>query len=193
MNNAAAKPSRIEQCYPLDEFYSQHNLVLPPIEFLEGDQVPEPYRSLLVHSQDMTSTLERFHGETIHLEVLKHFQHSESYFREVVLILDQSQKIVEFGAIRIFLDRFEPLPRNLILEGRLPLGRIIQDFNVPFISQPSAFLRVGSDRWIQEILKLSQTETLYGRQNRLLNAEGQPLAEIVEILPPTNHTKESAQ
>ena len=53
--------------YPLDEFYARTGLILPKIERLRGEQVPEPYRKLLVHEHDMTPTLESFHGADIHL------------------------------------------------------------------------------------------------------------------------------
>ena len=35
--------------YPLDEFYALANRELPPIDQIAGDDVPEPYRKLLVH------------------------------------------------------------------------------------------------------------------------------------------------
>ena len=43
-------------------------MTLPRIERIDSESVPEPYKSLLVHSQDMTPTLEEFHGDTIHLD-----------------------------------------------------------------------------------------------------------------------------
>ena len=46
--------------YPLSEFYSHAKLPLPRIETIPGDAVPEPYKSLLVHNNDMRPTLEAF-------------------------------------------------------------------------------------------------------------------------------------
>ena len=37
---------------------------------------------------------------------------------------------------------------------------------------------------INEALRLSGANVLYGRRNTLYDPEGRPLAEIVEILPP---------
>ena len=37
----------------------------------EGAEVPDPYRGLLVHKQDMTSTLEAYVGQGLSLEVLQ--------------------------------------------------------------------------------------------------------------------------
>ena len=44
--------------YPLDEFYARSGLTLPPLDQIDGQALPEPYKSLLVHERDMTSTLE---------------------------------------------------------------------------------------------------------------------------------------
>jgi hypothetical protein len=81
-------PTALPIAYPLDDFYAQQGLVLPPIEAVEGRDVPEPYKSLLVHSDDMTPTLERFYGDKIHIRVLRRQQRDDFYFREVVLVLD---------------------------------------------------------------------------------------------------------
>src|SRR5258708_29470319 len=56
--------------HPLDEFYARSGLPLPPLEQIEGEEVPEPCKTLLVHDTDMTSTLEAFHGRSLHLHVL---------------------------------------------------------------------------------------------------------------------------
>ena len=56
--------------HPLDEFYERTGLELPPVKRVSGDQLPDPHRSLLVHQNDMTSTLENFHGDRIHLHVV---------------------------------------------------------------------------------------------------------------------------
>ena len=60
-------PAVLPHAYPLDEFYSQAGLTLPRIEAVQGHAVPEPAQSLLVHQNDMTPTLEAFHGRPIHL------------------------------------------------------------------------------------------------------------------------------
>ena len=52
--------------YPLDDFYAQAGLPLPRITAIPGEAMPEPYRTLLVHQNDMTSTLEKFHKSTVH-------------------------------------------------------------------------------------------------------------------------------
>ena len=44
--------------YPLSDFYARAKLPLPRIETIPADAVPEPFRALLVHNNDMTPTAE---------------------------------------------------------------------------------------------------------------------------------------
>jgi chorismate-pyruvate lyase len=171
--------------YPLDEFCALAGRPLPLIQMIPGDQVPEPCKTLLVHTNDMTPTLEQFFGELIHLEVLHREHRNGFYFREVVLLLDETGKRTEFGAIKINLSLLPPPARKLILEERLPLGAILHQQGIQHFSRPKAYLRIQSDDYINKVLGLSGRHTLYGRRNNLIDPSGMALAEIVEILPPT--------
>lgn len=187
-NTAAAQPraaSRAPSYYfPLDDFYRESGLALPKIDLVDGTLVPQPYYQLLVHDGDMTPTLEDFHGATIHLKVLRREKRNNIYLREVVLLTDERNSPVEFGAIKIFLELFPTAARNDILAERLPLGTILGKYKIIHTSRPKGFLRIESDAFINRALALTGKHTLYGRRNTLSNPEGHPLAEIVEILPP---------
>ena len=106
MTDVARPVTTLSNYHPLDEFYANAGRALPKIEVLDGIAVPEPYRQLLVHEGDMTPMLEKFYGATIHLEVRRREKRGDFCFREVVLLTDDSEKRVEFGAIKISLDRF---------------------------------------------------------------------------------------
>jgi chorismate-pyruvate lyase len=173
--------------HPLDEFYARMKLPLPPLDEVHGEAVPQPHRRLLVHNNDMTPTLEQFHGRDIHLRLLGRRRKGAEYFREVVLLLDGTDEPVEFGAIKIYLNLFKPDARRQILEGRRPLGHIMQECGVKHTSRPRAFLRLASDRFVNEALRLTGANVLYGRRNTLFDPQNRPLAEIVEILPPPPH------
>src|SRR2546425_1206328 len=89
--------------FPLDAFYAQAGLALPLVHPIQGEEVPQPYRQLLVHESDMTPTLEAFHGERIHLRMLARRLDGDAYSRQVVLTLNGSARPVAFGAIVIHL------------------------------------------------------------------------------------------
>jgi chorismate-pyruvate lyase len=179
LTSSAAQPI----VYPLDDFYAQAGRPLPRIEPVEGKDVPEPYQTLLVHQNDMTPTLEQFHGSKIHLEVLRSQQRGDFYFREVILLTEEG-KPVEFGAIKINLGLFPSAARAQILGERIPLGTLLAEYKVTHTSRPKAFLRIESDDFINTAFKLTGQRWLYGRRNTLWNPQQLPLAEIVEILPP---------
>jgi chorismate-pyruvate lyase len=157
---------------------------MPAFQFIDSEEIPEPYKQLLVHESDMTSTLEHFHEGRIHLRVLNREHRGDTYSREVVLEVDGTNAPVEFGAIKIYLAGFATRARERILEAHLPLGRVLKEFAIPYISRPRAYLRIASDRLISGALKLNGTHCLYGRCNRLCDPQGNSLADIVEILPP---------
>jgi chorismate-pyruvate lyase len=170
--------------YPLKEFYAHAKLPLPHIEAITGDQVPEPYKTLLVHANDMTPTLEQFHKDNIHLEVLRTERRGPFYFREVILRLNGNDKPVEFGANKIHLACFPEDAQALILENYAPLGRILKECNVRHHTEAKAFLKVEVDFVMSEAFGLQTPTTLYGRKALILDPHNRPLSEIVEILPP---------
>ena len=169
---------------PLCQFYPGPSVDLGQRQ-VPGACLPEPYRRLLVHDSDMTSTLQAFHGERLGLRVLDHYTSGGSLFRQVALFGVDSGKRVEYGAIRIELSFFEPAARERIVSGWQPLGAILAEFQVPYLSRPRRFFEIKADDFVRGALELDEPAVLYGRQNHLLAASGLPLAEVVEILPPT--------
>lgn len=179
----AARPV-YSDVYPLDEFYKERGEPLPVIGHVEPDEIPEPYKSLLVHNGDMTSRLENFHRDTIQIQLLARHTHENEYFREVVLVLNGGGTPVEFGAIKIVLDLFPLEAQKEILKEHRPLGHILKKFSITHSSQPESFLTVSSDAFMNHALKLDGVHSLFGRRNTLVDQWERPLAEIVEILPP---------
>jgi len=171
---------------PLDQFYLASGVPLPQVRRTEGKDVPEPYRNLLVHEDDMTPTLEAAHRQRIHLRLLSRKLEGDVMLRQVVLLRDSDERPVEFGAIRIRLAGLPPEARQFVLDGRLPLGRVLRDFFIEHLSRPVAYFEVTADSLIGEALQTRTSQRLYGRRNKLLMPSGEVLAEVVEILPPAD-------
>jgi hypothetical protein len=201
----------------LERFYQRTGLPMPQIEQLEGDAVPEPYRSLLVHSTDMTPTLEGFYRQPMGLTVLSREIEGESYLREVVLRVADAETSgqrpreavpaassgaaqgaggagwpVEYGVIRICLGHLAEAARRRVLEEQRPLGNILQSEGIPHISWPQAFFRLEPDAHTGAVLRLRQPCDLYGRRNVLLDGSRKLLAEVIEILAPIASSQPSA-
>lgn len=180
----ADTPTVAPFAHPLDEFYAQAGRTFPKVVCVKGDEMPEPYKHLLVHQRDMTPTLKAFHGSDIEIEVLMRQQRGDFYFREVLLHLITTRKIVEFGAIKINLSLFPAAARREILEERAPLGKILEIHSIAHSSRPKAYLKLQPDDFIRGVFKLEAVGVLYGRRNTLMDPQERPIAEIVEILPP---------
>jgi chorismate-pyruvate lyase len=184
MSDPVSIATALPYVHPLDDFYARASLRLPKIDRIAGEEMPQPYRSLLVHSDDMTPTLEKYHSGQIHLRILGREQRTDFYYREVVLELDGTNRPVEFGAIKISLTLFPPRARQLILGERLPLGTILKICEVSHSTVAKAFFELQSDDLINQALGLREPAVLYGRRANILDSQKRPLSEIVEILPP---------
>src|ERR1700761_5427779 len=65
MLTPAHNETELELLYPLTLFRRKGGGPLPQYELVDGGEMPDPYRKLLVHNGDMTSRLEAFHGGSI--------------------------------------------------------------------------------------------------------------------------------
>lgn len=179
--------------WPLNLFCTVHSRVLPEITPLFDQQVPEPYKQLLVHKRNMTSTLESFHSSTIHIERLNVVPGTEETSREVILRRDRNEKPVEYGASRIFLGSLPPTAVELIDEGKIPLGTLLRICDCKHTVELSGFFRLRPTPFFDNIFPGLDGTALYGRRNTLVALDGKPIAEVCEILPPTNEKKNSAK
>jgi chorismate-pyruvate lyase len=186
--NTLARSRRAQPTLPwaalLQRFYEPTGLAAPVLRELKGAEVPQPYRALLVHSSDMTPTLAGFYGQALRLRVLGRELQNDSYQREVVLWLAEDARPVEYGVIRIRLDRLPPGARWLVLEEQRPLGDILHGEAIPHLSWPKAFFRLKADAHAGAALGVRHAGFLYGRRNVLLDGSRRLLAEVIEVLAP---------
>jgi chorismate-pyruvate lyase len=106
------------------------------------------------------------------------------FSRQIVLVLEGDEKPVVFGAIKIYLERFPPEAQRLVQAMKQPLGTILQTQGIVHASQPEAYIQVMADEVINGALRLTGRHRLFGRRNVLWSAAQEPLAQVVEILPP---------
>ena len=178
-------PDMLDLLYPLSRFYDEQGIQCPVVERVENEAIPEPFRELLVHQNDMTPTLEAFHGATLELQVLRRTLERNELAREVVLRCEADGRATEFGAIIIQLDNYPEGAQHDIIDGHLPLGTILAKHSVEHESCPQAFIRVWADTIIISAFGIPDVaQWLYGRRNRLITLDGNILADILEILPP---------
>ena len=169
----------------LQEFYDERpDCPVIDAAFVEPDEIPQPQHDLLVHDQDMTSTLERHHGEPITLQVLERKRDRDWYSRHIVLHTARSKRPTEYGAIRVCLPLLDEPTRTEVLKGSAPMGGILHAQGVGFRSCPGAFFKIFSNDVINASLELDSSQWLFGRCNCLADRHGRTMAEVIEILPP---------
>jgi hypothetical protein len=162
--------------FPPAEFLTRSDLVAP-------EELPEPYYGLLVHDHHMTVTVETYHGDTVDVDVLEEHRGQHSYARKILLRLQQTGRVVQFGLMRVHF-RYCSVPvRNEILAARTPLGRVLINHNVLRHIMPTAFLRVTPSAALAAWFGLTEPRVTYGRL-ALIQCDERPAVEVLEIVAP---------
>ena len=168
--------------FPLDFAYQQAGLTAPEVEAIDAEEIPQPYKDLLVHNNDMTRTLERHHNGPIIVRALSNFQEAGQFYRRVLLAKEESGQPVEMGAIRIRLNSLPKEHRARILENHTPLGRVLLDAGIVETTRPIAYLRLKPNPEMMGVFWMKEPKPLYGRRT-LIGIGDADVADIVEILP----------
>ena len=92
----------------------------------------------------MTSTLATHHGSALRVGVLRCRTEGGLYLREVFLRTQATGAIVEYGVLAVELAQFSAEARAAIEAGRTPLGAILHEFKLPFVSAPIGFFTVDA-------------------------------------------------
>jgi len=163
--------------------------LFPPGDYVAGYEeipptdVPEPYRSLLIHEHHMTVTVEAHHGDLVDVIVLEDQLVGDSYARKILLALQESGRVVQFGLVRIHLQYCSAPVRREILEKKTPLGRILINHDVLRRIEPTAFLRIAPGPQMLRWFGLEKADAVYGRL-AIIHCDEQPAIELLEIVVP---------
>jgi len=163
--------------------------LFPPGDYVAGYEevpaanIPEPYRSLLVHEHHMTVTVEAHHGDLVNVIVLEDRQQGDSYARKILLALQKNGRVVQFGLVRIHLQFCSEPVRREILAKKTPLGRILMNHDVLRRIEPTAFLRIAPGPEMVRWFNLQAAEPTYGRL-AIIHCNDQPAIELLEIVVP---------
>lgn len=162
--------------FPPAEYLAKSELVTP-------DEMPEPYGRLLVHEHHMTVTVEAHHGDLVDVQVLEERRAEHTYARKILLVLQKSRRVVQFGLMRVHLEYCSPEVRAQIVAGKTPLGRILIQHDVLRRIEPTAFLRITPGPMMMTWFGLSEPLLTYGRL-ALIHCDHQPAVELLEIVAP---------
>ena len=148
-----------------------------------ADDVPEPYRSLLVHTHHMTVTVEQFYGGPVDVRVLDSVRDGDEYARSILLVHRESGRVVQSGVVRIDLSLLAPKVREEILAEDTPLGRVLIQNNVLRRVQPTGYLCVALSAELATAFGCDIGQEAYGRLG-VIYTDGKPAIQVLEVLAP---------
>jgi chorismate-pyruvate lyase len=153
------------------------------VETIPPEQVPEPYHRLLVHTYHMTVTVERFYGDKVNVNVLKVRRDGDDYARKILLTLQGSGKVVQFGVPRVNLDLLSQKVRDEIVAGDTPLGRVLIRNHVLRRIVPITYLAVTLGTALAGPFGVPPGTRSYGRTG-VIFTDDRPAIEVLEVLAP---------
>jgi chorismate-pyruvate lyase len=159
---------------------------------LHASALPEPYRGLLAHTHHMTVTMEALYGSPVEVRVLDADRVEDFYHRRIVLTLQSTGRIVQYGLVRIDLSLCSPPVRTAILSQNTPLGRILIEHNVLRRIEPTAFLRVEPGPTLTQALRLAKPTSLYGRTG-VIFCDDRPAIAVLEVPAPVDEASKEGE
>jgi hypothetical protein len=163
-------------------------------EHVPSALVPEPFRTLLVHTHHMTVTMEEFHKGPVSVRVLDRHRTGEIYSRKILLVRNRDNRVVQFGIVRFDLSYVLPAVRDEILSEKTPLGRILIDYNVLRHIDLGAILKIVPGQELCGYFDCPAGSVTYGRLATIF-CHQKPAVDLLEIAAPVelpvNSTTES--
>jgi chorismate-pyruvate lyase len=150
---------------------------------LTAEEIPPPYRSLLVHDQHMTVTLESFHGCPVQLQLLHRSVNDTHYARNTLLRRASDGKVVQFGIARLCFSFLPDRVREEIEAAQTPMGRVLISHNVLRRVQLTGLWRLLPRDRLAQVFGLQNSQPTYGR-TALIFCSGEPAVEVLEVMPP---------
>ena len=150
---------------------------------IPGEEVPPPYHGLLLHEHHMTVTVEAHHGRLVDVKILQVRKNQDVYARKILLALQGSGRVVQFGIMRVHLSFCDDKVKQEILAERTPLGRILIEHNVLRRVEPTAFLRIDPGQTLTRALRMSKPIPLYGRTG-VIFCDDRPAIAVLEVPAP---------
>ncbi len=145
--------------------------------------MPEPYASLLAHNRHMTVTVEAFHHDAVSVQVLRSQRQGDSYSREIVLSTQRTGDLVQYGIVRLHLQRISDAPKREILEEKKPLGRVLIEHQVLREVELFDLWRIQCGAVLAHVFSVPLDTITFGR-TAMIHCDGEPAIELLEIVRP---------
>ncbi len=131
----------------------------------------------------MTVTVEQFYGDKVNVRVLQVRRQEDDYARKILLVLTGSEKVVQFGVVRVNLAFLSTAVKDQIVAGGTPLGRVLINHNVLRRIEPVSFLQVSLGKTLAGQFSVPPGTAAFGRIG-VIFTDNQPAIEVLEVLAP---------
>ena len=138
---------------------------------------------MLVHEHHMTVTMEQYHQCSVDVHVLKQRLEGDLYHREIILTRSGTDIPVQFGIVRFHFQYVTNAVREQILDGQIPLGRVLITHNVLRHIDLKSIVEVQAGPGLANILKMPEGATTYGRLATIV-CNHNPAVDLLEISAP---------
>lgn len=173
---AAGKALLSDLCRPF-----VHGYFAPECSIVQPENIPHPADDLLVHHDHMTVVLQRHHGAPVEVHVLEEQLVENQYTREISLTPAGTDKVVEWGIVRLDFRYMPEAVKQEILARQTPLGAILINHKVHRRIKPRYFLRFPEGSAVLKVFGAEYTESVYGRLGSIY-CDHAPCVELLEIV-----------
>ncbi len=150
---------------------------------VQPDQIPHPEDHLLVHHEHMTVVLEKHHGGPVEVHVQEERLEGDWYTRKIFLTPAGTEKVVEWGIVRLDFSYMSKQVREEILGKKLPLGAVLMKHDVLRRIKPRWFLRLPQKSPVLGLFgpAAENSQPVYGRIGTIY-CNDEPAIELLEIV-----------
>lgn len=181
--------SRMPHVDPLSEWHKRASLFpsLQPLAMTVGQvaeqEVPEPYRTLLVHNNHMTKLMEDFHGSLMDVRVLERIATDRNYTRAILLVRQDIATVAQFAIAQLDLKAVPESVRRDILSEQIPMGRVLLNHKVACRIELDAIFQVTVGIGLSRHFRAPLGGVTYGRLARIF-CDGRPAFDVLEVSAP---------
>jgi len=152
-------------------------------EPVDATTMPQPYRGLLAHEHHMTVTVETFHRSAVDVRVLQKIATADDYAREILLVAHGTDRVVQYGIMRIQWRFLTDEVRAEIESEKYPLGHVLIRHDVLRRIHLNSLWRVTTGPVLNRCFHLDGSLATYGRVAQI-ECNHEPAVELLEIVAP---------
>lgn len=152
-------------------------------EHIPSAVTPEPYKTMLVHDHHMTVAMETYHKSPVDVRVLAQKLDGDIYAREILLLKQGTETVVQYGIVRFNLSYVTADVRREILAQQTPLGRILINHNVLRHIDLGAILEITAGPRLSKHFRMPEGGVTYGRLATIF-CNRQPAVDLLEVSAP---------